>query len=113
MLKRQTLLPGVAEATRDRQGREVVLHKSAMRHIVKGHPEMHDLELAIMTAIENASVRCKGRKGGRFVTGREVHFAENLGPGPWLAVVVAYEGSRGAVITAYADKRGPKDADRI
>lgn len=84
-----------------------------MRHIERGHPEMRGCELAIATAIENAVDRCRGKKKGRFVKNREVLFARNLGPGNWLAVVVAYGGQKGEVITAYADRNGPKESERI
>jgi len=104
---------GVVEATRDRRGRMVYLGEEAMGHIERGHPEMRGCELAITTAIENAMIRCVGRRRGRVVEGREKLFARGLGPGNWLAVVVAYDGDVGHVITAHADKNGPREADRI
>jgi hypothetical protein len=99
---------GVVEATHDRKGRVVLLSENAMEHIERRHPELRGGELAIVTAIETAWIRCRTSK-----TNREKLYAHNLGPGEWLAVVVAYSGDRGHVITAYADKRGPKKVDRI
>lgn len=113
MLKKATLPAGVTEAARDRLGRTVFLSDEAMEHIEKGHPELAGCELAIARAIEVSSDRCRGRKGGELIEGREVLFAPRLGPGQWLAVVVAYDGSEGQVITAYADKNGPREQDRI
>lgn len=79
-----------------------------MQHIARGHPEMEGCELAIVTAIENATERCRGRQPGR-----EILFAPNLGPAAWLAVVVAYADGRGEVVTAYGHAKGPKEADLI
>lgn len=84
-----------------------------MAHAVRGHRELDGHELAIETAIETAADRCHGMKDGQPIPGREVLFARNVGPGPWLAVVVAYDGPRGEVITAYAERRGPREDRRI
>jgi len=111
--KIRQLPPGVIAVARDRLGREVRLTEIAMRHIREGHPELDGCDLAITTTIETARDRSRGNPAGRFERDREVLFAPNLGPGPWLAVVVAYSESGGEVITAYAAKKGPKDADRL
>lgn len=80
-----------------------------MGHIARRHPELDGCELAIRTAVENATFRCRGR-----TPDREVLYAPNLGPTAWLAVVVAYgEGGDGEVITAFASKRGPNMTDLI
>lgn len=107
MMRKATLPAGVVEAVRDRAGRLVLLEDGAMAHIERGHPEMRGRELAIATAIE-VGVRCRTR-----VKGREKLYAPELGPGKWLAVVVAYGEERGVVITAFADKNGPRESDRI
>jgi hypothetical protein len=108
MLRKTPLPPGVLEATRDRKGRLVMLGENAMKHIERGHPELRGAELAIVRAIEEAWIRTRTPN-----TNREKLYARNLGPAPWLAVVVAYSGGAGRVITAYPDKRGPKKVDRI
>lgn len=97
---------------RDRQGRTVRITDSSMHHIVQGHPELDGHELAISTAIETATVRCRGRRNGREVHGREVHFAQGLGRAAWLAVVIQYDGMQGEVITATGSD-GPRDDLRI
>lgn len=85
-----------------------MLEEEAVAHIEERHPEMSGRELAIATAIE-VGVRCKTHKRGR-----EKWIAPDIGPGKHLAVVVAYdENNVGRVITAYADKNGPREADRI
>src|SRR3954447_25370532 len=88
---------GVVEAIRDRAGRVVLLEESAMAHIEVRHPEMRGLELAIARTIE-VGVRCRTPKHAR-----EKIYAPELGPGRWLAVVVAYENEIGQVVTAFAD----------
>jgi hypothetical protein len=93
---------GVVEATHDQCGRLVLLRRSAMAHIVSGHPELDGHELAIVTAVENGTI-FRGNKRGR-----EIIYAPDLGPAPFLAVVVAYDGQgRGRVITAFGARRVP------
>lgn len=106
-MKRATLPAGVVEATRDRVGRVVLLEDEAVAHIEERHPEMSGRELAISRTVE-VGIRCRTTKEGR-----EKWIAADLGPGRHLAVVVAYEDDVGKVITAYADKNGPRKADRI
>jgi len=108
MLKKQDLPPDVLEGTRDPWGRTVRLKESAMRHIAKRHPELEGCEMPITTAVENAFERSRTRHDGR-----EILWAANLGPAAWLAVVIAYDGEIGEVITAYGNKKGPKSEDRI
>lgn len=106
-MKKATLPAGVVEATYDRVGRVVLLEETAVAHIEKRHPEMRGRELAIATTLE-VGVRCRTK-----VEGREKWIAPDIGPGKHLAVVVAYENNVGKVITAYADRNGPRKADRI
>jgi len=108
VLKKADLPPGVLESTRDPWGRVVHLREDAMRHIEKGHPELAGCDVAITTAVENAACRCRGKQRGR-----EVLYAENLGPAEWIAIVVAFDRRVGEVITAYGSKRGPRSSDRI
>lgn len=86
----------------------MVLSRKAMDHIERGHSELYGCEMAVMTAIETALARCRGKRRGR-----EVLYAPNLGPTAWLAVVVAYDGSNGRVVTAFGSKKGPREADLI
>lgn len=108
VLKKKQLAPGVLEAARDRQGRIVRLTEKGMKHVARSHRELDGCEIAIATAIENAEFRCRSKRPGR-----EVLYASNLGPARWLAVVVAYDGTQGEVITAYGSKKGPQEADLI
>jgi hypothetical protein len=112
MLRRK-LPAGVVEQMHDRKRRTVTLPESTMKHIAQRRPEMEGCELAIKAAVESAQDRCYGRKDGQRLEDREILFARKLGPGPWLAVVVAYAGDHGTVLTAYADRNGPREVDRI
>lgn len=112
MVMRRELPAGVMERMEDRQRRIVDLPEATMRHIEERRPEMKGCEMAIKAAVESAQDRCYGRKNGKVVESREVLYARNLGAAEWLAVVVAYEGDRGTVITAYSDRRGPREEDR-
>jgi hypothetical protein len=103
MLKKETLPAGVTEGTRDAWDRLVMLSQGTMAHIARRHPELDGCEMAIVTAIENASFRVPGR-----TKGREILYAANLGPAAWLAIVVAYDRrGKGRVITAYGSSKGP------
>lgn len=95
---------GIVEVATDRLGRRVVLTEERMRnHIEKRHPEMAGCTMAIKAAIEHADDWLEGA-----YEGVEVLFARNIGPRSNVAVVVAYEGERGKVLTAYAPKKIPK-----
>jgi hypothetical protein len=113
MVLRRQLPAGVLEQMRDRKRRTVDLPEKTMQHIAERRPEMDGCELAIKAAVESSRDRCRGRKNGMPVENREVLYARRIGPGEWLAVVVAYEGDHGTVLTAYADRHGPREADRI
>lgn len=105
---RNTPPPGVKATATDRLGRKVDLTEEGWGHILQGHPEMEDLEMAVTTAIATACDRIDGNKPGR-----DCLYAQNLGPARWLVVVVAYDTKgRGRVITAYPSNKGPYPADR-
>jgi hypothetical protein len=114
MTRPKSLLPpGIIAVGHDHWGRQVALTERAMKKIVRDHLEFDGHHLAIMSAVQSAEIRCRGRKSGRPVPDREVLWAKNIGPGPWLRVVVRYEGHVGHVITAYAGKRPPEASERI
>ncbi len=113
MVLRRKLPDGIIEQMKDRRGRVVNLPETAMRHIARRHPEMDGCQMAIKAAVESARDRCQGKKNGKLVDGREILYAQELGPAAWLAVVVAYVDDMGTVITAYADRHGPREGDRI
>jgi hypothetical protein len=113
MVLRRKLPEGIIEQMQDRRGRMVNLPEKSMRHIARRHPEMDGCQMAIKAAVESARDRCHGKKNGEPIDGREILYAQQLGPAAWLAVVVAYVGDMGTVITAFADRNGPREAARI
>ncbi len=93
----------------DTSGRSVTLTVDRWENILKKRlGKLNGLELAVMSAVANAEVTRRGS-----VPGREVHYARNLGPSRWMAVVVAYAGSTGTVITAYPTRDEPPMEDRL
>ena len=70
--------------------------------------KLDGLERAVMSAVENAEVTRRGN-----VPGSEVHYARDLGRSRWMAVVVAYAGSTGTVITAYPTRDEPPMEGRL
>ena len=93
----------------DKGGRSVTLTLDRWDNILKKRlGKLDGLELAVMSAVENAEVTRRGN-----VPGREVHYARDLGPSRWMAVVVAYAGSTGTVITAYPTRDEPPMEGRL
>jgi hypothetical protein len=101
--------PGIIATVTDRAGRTVTLTERRWEDILeKRLGNLDGLELAVMRAVEHAEVSRRGN-----VPGREVHYARDLGPSRWMAVVVAYEGSAGTVITAYPTRDEPRMEGRL
>lgn len=98
----------VIRAVRDRAGRTVVLTQERMDHVVRRHRMLDGHELAIMRAVETAEIRCRGND-----LSSEELYARNLGPAHWLCVVVAYEGVRGRIRTAYPHRKDPPTEGRL
>jgi hypothetical protein len=80
-----------------------------MDHIASRHPEVRADD--VLAAIERARQRTRARTVGG--EERETLWAEEVGPNRWLAVVVAYAGRTGRVVTAYGTNRGPKPSDLL
>ena len=92
----------------DKAGRSVTLTLDRWENILKKRlGKLDGLELAVMSAVENAEVTRRGN-----VPGREVHYARDLGRSRWMAVV-AYAGSTGTVITAYPTRDEPPMEGRL
>jgi hypothetical protein len=93
----------------DTVGRPVTLTERRWHDILKKRlGKLDGLELAVMGAVEHAEVIRRGN-----VPGREVHYARDIGPSRWMAVVVAYEGPAGTVITAYPTRDEPSMEGRL
>jgi hypothetical protein len=106
--KTKNFPPGVLEMCRDRRGRQIALTESRWDHIIRGHRALEQLEGAVKAAVETADIRRPGNGEGI-----EVLYGRNLGPAAWLAVVVAFDGLRGTILTAYPQAKEPKEEDRL
>lgn len=110
---RPQLPPEYLAITQDPWGRTVGLSHRAMEHIAE-HGELDGSHLLIVTTVEQAEYRTRGKINGEPVPDREVLWARNLGPsGRWMRVVVRYKERKGVVITAYAGKEDPEVADLL
>lgn len=94
----------ILASAKDSLGRTVVLTQERWDHVLRGHRQMEGLELAVMRVVENPEMKLKGN-----YEGAEKLYAQGLGPAKWLAVVVAYSGLQGQVITAYPHTKEPKE----
>jgi hypothetical protein len=82
----------------------VELTQERWEHIVdpRRHPELEPYRAQVLQALRAPDRRLPGRREGE-----EWFYLAGVGPSRWLKVVVAYEGGRGRVITAFARRSIP------
>ena len=90
-------------ATLDPDGRRVELSFGAWAHIRSEHPELSRSQREVMAAVREPELR----RPGRFPA-EEWFFAEWRRQGPWLQVVVHYEGDEGWIVTAFPLSSRPR-----
>ena len=88
--------------TTDPDGTPVELTAERWQHIREGHPDLTPYRDAILTAISVPTILRPGHEPNE-----SWHYLEGAGPSRWLKVVVAYEGDRGYVRTAFARRSFP------
>lgn len=88
----------------DPTGRTVVLDSAAWAHIIRpdGHPEMEPLRDAILQAVQAPAASRPGTRPGQ-----EWFYGAGVGPSRFVRVVVAYEGERGRIVTAFPRRSLP------
>jgi hypothetical protein len=86
----------------DPDGIPVELTDERWQHILAGHPDLRPHLEAVAVAIAAPTNVRSGRKRNE-----RWHYLAEAGPSRWLKVVVAYEGSRGYVRTAFARRSFP------
>jgi hypothetical protein len=91
-----------ATTTTTPDGTLVELTAERWEHIQRGHPDLAPYRDAIVAAISAPTIRRPGREASEWW-----HYLEGAGPSRWLKVVVAYEGDRGYVRTAFARRSFP------
>jgi hypothetical protein len=92
----------VLASVRDPDGRVVELTLERWVHIVVSHPELKAHRAEVMAAVERPYVRVSGQRDNE-----SWYVVKTQAPSQWLRVVVAYEGERGWVVTAFARRRMP------
>jgi hypothetical protein len=93
---------GVLASIRDPDGRHVALTFERWGHIVVAHPELAPHRPEVLAAVRMPYTRLAGRRANE-----EWYLLKKEGPSRWLQVVVAYEGGRGWIVTAFARRRMP------
>lgn len=91
----------------DPDGRGVELTSERWDHILHsatgtGHPELEPFRAEVLRAVETPTTRKPGRRDNEVW-----YFLADAGPSRWLQVVVAYEGERGWIVTAFARRAKP------
>lgn len=86
----------------DPDGRPVELTFERWRHIVRAHPELARWRRAVLVAIHAPT---EVRPGP--LPNERWHYLLGAGPSRWLKVVVAFDGGRGFVVTAFARRAFP------
>lgn len=71
-------------------------------HIVVEHPELVPHREQILEAVRVPYTRLPGQRDNE-----HWYLLKKEGPSRWLQVVVAYEGDRGWIVTAFARRRMP------
>lgn len=83
-------------------GTPVELTAERWEHVLAGHPDLAPYRDAVLTCITDPTIRRPGRDPGEWW-----HYLQDTGPSRWLKVVVAYDGDRGYVRTAFARRSFP------
>jgi hypothetical protein len=86
----------------DPDGRVVELTFERWGHIVVEHPELTPYRAEVIAAIQDPYTRLPGQRENECW-----YQLKKEGPSRWLQVVVAFEGERGWVVTAFARRRMP------
>jgi hypothetical protein len=93
----------VANVT-DPDGRRVELTAERWQHIIRpdGHPEVSEFPTDVLRAVRAPDVRLTAPRANE-----QWFLLRDVGPSRWLQVVVAYEGDRGWIVTAFGRRKDP------
>lgn len=88
----------------DPDGRRVELTAERWHHIIRadGHPELADHHAHVLRAVTAPDQRRPTPRANE-----HWYFLRAVGPSRWLQVVVAYEGDRGWIVTAFGRRKDP------
>jgi hypothetical protein len=102
------VIVAVLASVLDIDGRRVDLTDERWAHIIgaepqrAGYPELAAHQDAVMRAVQTPDRRLPGHRPGE-----EWFYIAGAGPSRFLKVVVAYDGSSGRIITAFARRSMP------
>jgi hypothetical protein len=88
----------------DPDGQRVELTAERWQHIIRpdGHPELTGFLAEVVRAVQFPDERRVAPRNNE-----QWFFMRNAGPSRWLQVVVAYEGDRGFIVTAFGRRQDP------
>lgn len=88
----------------DPDGQPVELTEERWQHIVRpdGHPELADFHSEVLRAVQTPDKQQMAPRSNE-----QWFFLRGVGPSRWLQVVVAYEGDRGFIVTAFGRRKDP------
>jgi hypothetical protein len=91
--------------TADPDGNRVVLPDAVWSEkIARDHPELADFLTDVLRAVSRPD---HVSQDPRFAT-RFRYYARGAGPSRWLLVVVSYEQRPARIVTAFANRKGPR-----
>jgi len=71
-------------------------------HTLEEHPELAPYRSTVLAAVREPDLVRPGRRSNE-----QWMFERGAGPSRWLQVVVAYEGDRGWIVTAFGRRQDP------
>jgi hypothetical protein len=92
----------VLATVNDPSGVPVDLTDTQWDHICEQRPGLAELRDEILRSISNPDAAAPGKKPNE-----TWFFLRGVGPSEWLRVVVAYEGGRGWIVTAFPRRKFP------
>jgi hypothetical protein len=94
----------ILAAVADPEGRRVELTIERWQHIIRpdGPPDLADHQEEVLRAVQAPVGRRTAPRSNE-----QWYFLRDVGPSRWLQVVVAYEGNRGFIVTAFGRRKDP------
>lgn len=86
----------------DPQGRQVDLTDTQWAHILQGRGAAAPSQEEVLQAIRDPHDVLPGRKSNELW-----YYKADIGPSRWLRVVVAFQGERGFIVTAFPRRTKP------
>lgn len=88
----------------DPAGRLVQLTEERWQHIVLRHPELEPYLADVLSTVQTPD-----HSGPDPIKGRERYWRRQVGPFPWLRVVVDFSVEPAAIVTAFPNRKKPPE----